>query len=83
MTLLKKIINKLKKEYHLKILKKRYYRHGKCAMCGACCENIYVRQHNSVIQTDEEFEEIKKTDNYIFYQYIKVIGKDEFGLIFE
>ena len=53
---LKKIFEKIKKFYHLKILKRRYYRHGKCAMCGCCCENIYVRHEGKVIQSENEFE---------------------------
>jgi len=79
---LKKIKEKLKRFYHLKILKKRYYRLGKCAQCGCCCENIYVRHQGKVIQTKEEFEEIKKTDDYSFYKHISVIKKDDFGLVF-
>ena len=81
--LYKNIFEKLKKFYHLKILKRHYYRTGKCNMCGACCENIYVRHNGSVIKTKEEFEKIKKEDNYSFYQHITIINKDDFGLIFE
>lgn len=76
------LIEKLKKFYHLKILKKRYYRSGKCVCCGACCENIYVRHNSKIIQTLDEFENIKKSDDYSFYQHITVIDKDEFGLVF-
>lgn len=82
MILLNKIKEKLKRFYHLKILKKKYYRLGKCAQCGCCCENIYVRHHGRVIQDEAEFEKIKKSDNYSFYQHISVINKDDFGLIF-
>ena len=83
MILLKKIFNKLKKLYYLKILKRKYYRIGKCAKCGACCENIYVRHNGKVIKTKEEFHKIKKTDSYSFYHHISIIGCDDFGLIFE
>lgn len=76
------LFEKIKKFYHIKILKRRYYRHGKCAMCGACCENIYVRHKNDVIKTKEEFAQIQKTENYSFYHHIRVIGQDDFGLIF-
>ncbi len=76
-------INKIKKFYYQKILKKRYFRYGTCKMCGCCCENIYVRHKNKVIQTQEEFEQIKKEDDYSFYQHIEIISKDDFGLIFE
>ena len=82
MILLNKIKEKLKRFYHLKILKKKYYRIGKCAQCGCCCENIYVRHQGKVIQTQEEFEEIKKNDSYSFYRHISVINKDDFGLVF-
>lgn len=83
MMLLNKIIEKIKKFYYLKILKRRYYRFGKCLKCGSCCENIYVRHNNQIIKTKEEFEEIKNNDSYSFYQHITVIGCDDFGLIFE
>ena len=82
MILLRKIFEKIKKNYHLKILKKKYYRRGKCTMCGCCCENIYVRHNGSVILDEAEFENIKNTDDYSFYQHISIIGKDDFGLIF-
>ena len=52
-------------------------------MCGACCRNIYVRHGKKIIKTVEEFEKIKNSDDYSFYQHIKVIGNDDFGLIFE
>ncbi|MBQ4646844.1 MAG: YkgJ family cysteine cluster protein [Candidatus Gastranaerophilales bacterium] len=79
---LNKIKEKLKRFYHLRILKKKYYRLGKCAQCGCCCENIYVRHHGKVIQNEEEFEKIKKSDNYSFYKHISIIKKDDFGLVF-
>ncbi|MBR5304099.1 MAG: YkgJ family cysteine cluster protein [Candidatus Gastranaerophilales bacterium] len=79
---LSKIKEQIKRFYHLKILKRKYYRLGKCAQCGCCCENIYVRHQGKVIQTQEEFEEIIKTDNYSFYKHISIINKDDFGLVF-
>ena len=79
---LNKILKKIKKFYHLKILKRRYYRLGKCAQCGCCCENIYVRHEGKVIQSENEFESIKNNDDYSFYKHISIIGKDDFGLIF-
>lgn len=82
MILKNKIFEKIKKYYHLKVLKRKYYRLGKCVKCGCCCENIYVRHKGKVIQTQEEFEQIKKTDNYSFYKHITPINKDDFGLIF-
>lgn len=80
--ILSKFFQKIKKFYHLKILKHRYYRSGKCNMCGCCCENIYVRHNGKVIFEEKEFDEIKRTDSYSFYHHISVIGKDDFGLIF-
>ncbi len=81
--ILNKLYEKIKKFYHLKILKRRYYRTGKCNKCGACCLNIYVRHGSELIKTKEQFENIKNNDSYSFYQHIKVIGEDDFGLIFE
>ena len=83
MTLKNRLFEKLKKFYHLKILKRHYYRLDKCRRCGCCYENIYVRHKNKIIKTKEEFEQIKKSDSYSFYQHISVIDKDDFGLIFE
>lgn len=77
------LIEKIKKLYYLKILKRKYYRKGKCLRCGACCRNIYVRHEKDVIKTQEEFETIKKNSDYKFYHQIEVIGQDDFGLIFE
>ncbi len=77
-----KFSDKIKKFFHIYILKRKYYRHGSCLKCGACCTNIYIRHKNKVIQTIEEFEEIKKCDPYSFYHQIDVIDKDDFGLIF-
>lgn len=79
---IKKILNLFKKIYHQKILKRKYYRIGSCVKCGCCCENIYVRHHNKLIKTQEEFEQIKCDDNYSFYKHISIIGQDDFGLIF-
>ncbi len=77
------LFEKIKKFYHQKILKRNYYRFGKCKQCGRCCANIYVRHGKDIIKEESEFENIKKTDDYSFYQHIEVIGKDDFGLIFE
>ena len=82
MILFKKLYEKFKKFYHLKILKRRYYRLGKCALCGCCCENIYVRHNGKVILDENEFKKIQETDSYSFYKHITIIGKDDFGLIF-
>ncbi len=76
------LLAKIKKFYHLKILRKKYYRKGQCNRCGCCCENIYVRHNSKVISSTEEFEKIKNEDSYSFYQHISVVGKDDFGLLF-
>lgn len=81
--ILRKFIDYLKKQYHLKILRRKYYRFGSCNMCGACCKNIYVRHKNDIIKTEEDFEKIKEAETYSFYHHITVIGKDDFGLVFE
>ncbi len=77
-----KLIKKIKKFFYLKILKKKYYKTGSCALCGACCKNIYIRHKDSVIKTTEEFEKIKLEDSDSFYKHISIIGQDEFGLVF-
>ena len=81
--ILRKFIDFIKKQYYMKILKRRYFRHGFCRMCGECCRNIYVRHGKNIIKNQEQFEQIKKSEDYIFYHHIKVIGSDDFGLIFE
>lgn len=82
MTLCNSFFQKLKKFYYLKILKKKYYKTGKCVRCGCCCENIYVRHEGKVIKEIAEFEQIKLKDPYSFYKHISVVGVDEFGLLF-
>ena len=70
----------LKKWFYLHILKRKYYRVGSCNACGRCCQKIYVK-HKQVIQTEEEFEQLRKM--HPFYTYLKIIDKDETGLVFE
>ena len=60
MILLNKINQQIKKYYHLKILKRRYFRLGKCLKCGSCCENIYIRHNGQVIKNKEEFDKAWK-----------------------
>lgn len=81
--ILHNFFNFLKKQFHTKILKRKYYRFGTCNKCGSCCQNIYVRHKDNIIKTEEEFQKIQDNETYPFYQHIKVIGKDDFGLIFE
>jgi uncharacterized protein len=62
-------------------LGQKYVRIGKCKACGRCCERIYVRHSSAIIKDEEEFERL--IPQHFFYSYLKVIGKDETGLIFE
>ena len=77
----KNIKKNLKKFVWSKILRKKYYRTGKCNCCGSCCKKIYVQSAKGVIKEEKEFERLKLLHR--FYTYLKVIGKDETGLIFE
>ena len=72
---------KLKKLFFKYILRRKYYRHGKCNQCGACCQKIYVRHKKSVVKTEEELEQLRKI--HPFYRYIEVVDKDDFGLVFK
>lgn len=75
------IKDKIKRFFHSKILRKKYIRTGACKGCGRCCQKIYVRHARNVIKTEEEFEKLKTL--HFFYGYLKVVGKDEVGLVFE
>ncbi len=75
------MFTKLKKFYYTKILGRKYYRVGNCKGCGRCCRQIYVKHAKGVIQNEEDFEKLKH--QHRFYTYLKVMGKDEIGLIFE
>ena len=74
------IFKKIRKFFYLYILKKKYYRTGSCLGCGRCCQKIYVK-HKNVIQTEEEFKKLQLLHS--FYTYLKIIDKDETGLVFE
>lgn len=73
-------LSKIKKFFFKNILKKKYYRTGKCLGCGLCCRQIYVRHARNVIQTEDEFKKLKLL--HPFYTYLEVTGKDEIGLVF-
>ena len=75
------IYKKIKKIIAIHVFQKKYERTGKCAGCGQCCTQIYVRHARNVIQTEEKFKKLKLI--HPFYTYLNVIGKDETGLIFE
>ncbi len=64
-----------------KILRRKYYRTGKCKACGKCCKKIYVKHFKHVIQDEEEFKKLQYLHR--FYTYLKVVDKDETGLVFE
>ncbi len=72
---------KIKKWFLSKILRKTYYRTGKCKACGKCCTQIYVKHFKHVLQDEKEFEKLQFLHS--FYANLKIIGKDEIGLIFE
>ena len=64
-----------------KILRRKYYLVGKCNACGKCCSKMYVKHYKHVIQDEEEFKKLQYLHR--FYTYLKVIDKDETGLVFE
>ena len=78
---MKNFLEKLKKFYYSKILGRKYYRTGQCKSCGRCCNQIYVKHAKGVIQDEKDFEKLKH--QHRFYTYLKVVGKDEIGLVFE
>ena len=64
-----------------KILKKHYYRTGKCKGCGQCCTHIYVKHFKHVLKDEDEFKKLQYLHK--FYSDLEIIGKDDLGLIFE
>lgn len=72
---------KIKKWVLHRILKKNYYRTGKCKGCGECCSHIYVKHFKHVLKDEKEFNKLQGL--FGFYSGLKIIGKDELGLIFE
>ena len=71
----------LKKLFYKYILRRKYFRYGKCARCGACCSKIYVYNKKSVINNEDEFYKLKKL--HPFYTYLEIIDKDDNGLVFK
>lgn len=75
------MLKKIKKFIYSKILHKHYWRSGKCLGCGQCCTHIYVKHFKHVLKDEKEFEKLQYL--FSFYAGLKIIGKDELGLIFE
>lgn len=75
------MFEKVKKFIYVKILKKHYWRTGKCKGCGMCCTHIYVKHFKHVLKDEKEFKRLQYLHK--FYSDLKIIGKDELGLIFE
>lgn len=75
------MFTKIKKFVLAKIFKKHYWRTGKCKGCGGCCSHIYVKHFKHVIKEEKEFEKLQFLHS--FYSGLKIIGKDDLGLIFE
>lgn len=64
-----------------RVLGHKYIRVGKCKACGKCCQGIHIRHDGHMISDIQEFESLKK--QYYFYNFLKVVDKAEFGLVFE
>lgn len=75
------MLEKIKKFIWAKVFRKHYWRTGKCKGCGECCTHIYVKHFKHVLSDEKEFEKLQGL--FSFYSGLKIIGKDELGLIFE
>jgi len=71
----------MKKFILTKILRRKYHRAGKCNVCGQCCLKIYAIRSKHVIKDEKEFEELQYSHR--FYTYLKIVDKDDIGLVFE
>ncbi len=71
----------LKKFFYKYILRRKYYKYGKCIRCGDCCSKIYVNSRKNIIKDEEEFKKLQKL--HPFYSYLEIIDKDENGLVFK
>ena len=70
----------IKKFFYKYILKRFYYRYGRCKRCGDCCSRIYVKHECGVLKDAAEFKQLQKLDD--FYAGLEIIGKDSQGLVF-
>jgi Fe-S-cluster containining protein len=77
---MKKLYEKFKRFFVLKILRKKYQRVGKCKACGKCCKNIHIKHYDHLIKDEEEFENLKKL--HYFFNFLEVIEKSDMGLVF-
>lgn len=75
------MLERLKKFIYSKVLRRKYYRVGNCLGCGRCCQKIYVKHGKGVIQDEKSFARLQLLHD--FYTYLKVVEKDETGLVFE
>ncbi len=75
------MLEKFKKWFFLKMLRRKYRRTGKCNSCGRCCQEIYVKHAGGVIQDEQEYNRLKKL--HPFYTYLKIKYKGDDGLVFE
>ena len=71
----------LKKFFYKYILRRKYYKYGKCIRCVDCCSKIYVNSRKNIIKEEEEFKKLQKL--HPFYSYLEIIDKDENGLVFK
>ncbi len=75
------VFSKLRRFFYTKILRRKYYRSGKCNCCGRCCEKIYVKHgKGGVIKDEKLFERLKLLHS--FYDDLMCLGRDELGLVF-
>ena len=64
MSLLHKLFASIKRFYYLKILRRKYYRSGKCNCCGRCCEKIYVKHGKNIIKDEDLFYKLQKMHHF-------------------
>ena len=58
-----------------KILRRKYYRTGKCKACGKCCRSIVFYDGETLIRTPEQFENAKKKNKRM--NLFEISGVDE------